>query len=90
MSKDQSPVQWTLPRWSADLIRETIRMDAMSGAFDPELRQELSGALDELKKAAVIECARCHRSGPAKTAHLHQGRYLCDERCWDDRLKASE
>jgi hypothetical protein len=90
MSKDQSPVQWALPRWAADLIRETIAMDAKSAAFDPELRRELSVALDAIDKGAVIECSLCHQSCAAEKAHLHQGRYVCDERCWDDRLKASE
>ena len=90
MSKDQSPVQWTLPRWVADLIRETIQMDSRSTAFDPELRQKLSEALAGIKEAAVIECAWCHQLSAAQTAHLHQGRHVCDERCWDDRLKASE
>ena len=90
MSRDPSPVQWTLPRWAADLIRETIAMDSRSGAFDPELRQELSEALGGIKEASVIECARCHQLCAAEKAHLHQGRYVCDERCWDYRLKASE
>jgi hypothetical protein len=47
MNKDQSRVQWTLPRWAADLIRETIELDSRSGAFDHALRQELSEALGE-------------------------------------------
>src|SRR5438094_5555592 len=37
MNKDQSPVQWTLPRWAEDLIRETIELDSRSGAFDHAL-----------------------------------------------------
>ena len=90
MSKDPSTVQWTLPQWAADLIRETIEMDARSAAFDPELRRELSAALQGINEAAVIECAMCHQLCAAEKAHLHQGRYVCDERCWDDRLKASE
>ena len=90
MSKDSSPVQWTLPRWAADLIREIIGMDSRSGAFEPELRQELSEALGGIKEASVIECAWCHQLCAAETAHLHQGRCIRDERCWDERLKASE
>jgi hypothetical protein len=90
MSRDQSPVHWALPRWAADLIRETIAMDAKSAAFDPHLRRELSAALDAIDKGAVIECAQFHQPCAAEKAHLHQGRYLCDERCWDVRLKASE
>jgi hypothetical protein len=50
MSKDKSPVQWTLPRWAADLIRETIELDSKSGAFDHALRLELSEALGEINQ----------------------------------------
>jgi hypothetical protein len=90
VSQDHSPVEWALPRWAADLIRQTIEMDARYGAFDPELRRALSAALDGINEGAVIECAVCHQLCAADKAHLHQGRYVCDERCWDDRLKASE
>jgi len=50
MNKEHSPIQWTLPMWAADLIRETIALDSRSGAFDPSLRQELSEALDEINE----------------------------------------
>jgi hypothetical protein len=90
VKKDQSPVQWSLPRWAADLIRETIELDSRSGAFDAKLRRELSAALAGIQAGAAVECAVCHQFCVADKAHLHQGRYLCDERCWDDRLKASE
>ncbi len=45
MNADQRPIQWTMPKWAADLIRETIEMDSKSRAFDPELRQKLAKAL---------------------------------------------
>ena len=54
MNKDQSPVQWTLPRWAADLIRETIELDSKSGAFDRALRQELSEALDQIEQTDLF------------------------------------
>ena len=37
-----------------------------------------------------VECALCHLPCLAEAAHLHQGNWICHERCWDDRLKASE
>jgi hypothetical protein len=79
MSKDPSPVQWTLPRWAANLIRETMEMDSRSGAFDPNLRQELSRALGGIKEASIIECAWCHRLCAAETAHLHQELWRSDK-----------
>ncbi len=51
MNADQSPVQWTLPRWAADLIRETIEMDSKSAAFDLGLRQQLAEALGAIEEA---------------------------------------
>ncbi len=51
MNPDQSPVQWTLPRWAADLIRETIEMDSKSAAFDHELREQLAEALGTIEEA---------------------------------------
>ncbi len=51
MNPDQSPVQWTLPRWAADLIRETIEMDSKSAAFDLGLRQQLAEALGAIEEA---------------------------------------
>ncbi|MGH7971421.1 MAG: hypothetical protein ACREIC_22100 [Limisphaerales bacterium] len=35
-------------------------------------------------------CSLCHLPGLRESAHRHQGKWVCDERCWDDRLKASE
>ena len=51
MNADQTPVQWTLPRWAADLIRETIEMDSKSAAFDLGLRQQLAEALGAIEEA---------------------------------------
>jgi len=51
MNPDQRLVQWTLPRWAADLIRETIAMDSKSAAFDLELREPLAEALGAIEEA---------------------------------------
>ncbi len=42
------------------------------------------------RKAYEIKCSLCHLPCLAETAHLHQGKWICEERCWDNRLKASE
>ncbi len=51
MNSDERPVQWTLPRWAADLIRETIEMDSKSAAFDAELRLHLVETLGAIEEA---------------------------------------
>lgn len=38
----------------------------------------------------LTECSICHSAIRIKDAHLHQGKLIGDECCWDDRLKASE
>jgi hypothetical protein len=38
----------------------------------------------------TVPCKFCAKDVSAKTAHLHQGQWIGDECCWDDRLKASE
>lgn len=35
-------------------------------------------------------CSCCHKPISTKTAHLHQGEWIGDECCWDERLRASE
>ena len=38
----------------------------------------------------TVECSLCGKQTPADTAHLHQGKWIGDDCCWDDRLKSSE
>jgi len=38
----------------------------------------------------TIICSTCHRPTAANAAHLHQGEWIGDNCCWDDRLKSSE
>ena len=37
-----------------------------------------------------VECCMCGRQVPEETAHLHQGKWIGDNCCWDERLRASE
>jgi hypothetical protein len=37
-----------MPDSSAHLIRETVKMDSQSSAFDPELRADLCAALNSI------------------------------------------
>jgi len=54
MAKDHTPIQWMLPRWAAELIFETIKLDSESGAFDPALRKELAAALETITESELI------------------------------------
>lgn len=41
------------------------------------------------KKKRCVRCKFCGSLVAKKTAHLHQGSWIC-EVCWDDRLKSTE
>jgi hypothetical protein len=41
----QDLVHWTLPRWAADLCRETLICDSNSASFDPSVRKKIARAL---------------------------------------------
>lgn len=38
----------------------------------------------------TVECKFCGKQVPADTAHLHDGGWVGDECCWDERLRSSE
>lgn len=42
------------------------------------------------KKQRRVRCKFCNRLCNKNTAHLHQGLWVGNECCWDDRLKSSE
>jgi hypothetical protein len=40
--------------------------------------------------AETVTCKLCKEQVDADTAHRHQGEYVGDECCWDDRLRGTE
>lgn len=55
-----------------------------------EFLKEADDEADENELAEKIMCSVCSELCLVKTAHLHQGEYIGDECCWDERLKSSE
>ena len=53
MNKGKPVVQWTLPKWAAELILETLNQDARSAAFDPKLRKQLAAALGAISESRL-------------------------------------
>ena len=47
-------------------------------------------AVDATDLGEAVSCSLCGGHVPLKTAHLHQGEYIGDECCWDERLRSSE
>lgn len=37
-----------------------------------------------------VRCCHCGKLTDAKTAHRHQGKWIGDSCCWDERLRSSE
>lgn len=37
-----------------------------------------------------VTCSLCGKDIPEKTAHIHQGEWIGDDCCWDERLRSSE
>lgn len=42
------------------------------------------------RRVRMIYCSLCGELCVAADAHLHQGKHIGDECCWDDRLHGSE
>jgi len=38
----------------------------------------------------AVNCSLCGNWTPADTAHLHRGKWVGDECCWDERLRSTE
>jgi len=53
MKKDHTTVQWTMPRWAAELIFESVKMDSESIHVDRPLRKELAKALNTITETEV-------------------------------------
>jgi hypothetical protein len=47
-------------------------------------------AADEECVEDTVTCKFCGEDVPADTAHLHDGSWVGDECCWDERLKSTE
>lgn len=64
--------------------------DIVDSTMDEDrLRDVIEDAIQMLEIDRV-DCSFCDRPVPAATAHLHQGEWVGDECCFDERLRASE
>ena len=43
------------PRWAWDTIEETLRLDAESSAFDPQLRRDIRKALSAVQDVDQVD-----------------------------------
>ena len=56
------------------------------------IRSAIRAAIDkgEIGPRKTVACSLCGNPCDAGKAHLHQGKWIGDECCWDERLRASE
>jgi hypothetical protein len=64
---------------------------------DDELLAQTKAAHQKIKEILeeagvlikTVPCKFCGREVPEKTAHLHEGAWVGDECCWDERLRTT-
>lgn len=61
------------------------REEAEPAGADP-----LSRAWESQVPATGPQCKLCRKPCAAETAHRHDGGWVGDECCWDERLKSTE
>lgn len=44
----------------------------------------------EIEEDDMVDCKFCHLQVPVSTAHWHNGNWVGDECCWDERLRSTE
>lgn len=73
-------------------VRDLSTFDKQGPQDDEHIKQAIRLALDkaEIGPKKTVTCSLCGKPCGAMLAHLHQGKWIGDECCWDERLKASE
>jgi hypothetical protein len=71
------PVRWTLPEWAAELILETLRTDVASPAFDPDLRHQLSAAIQSINQTGLV-CNTIKMDSGFDLFRLSKGKEIVD------------
>lgn len=70
-----------------ELVRDGASWCGVCGAVGPDsdVQWHPEGWLDD-----AVPCALCNRLVSGRCAHRHQGLWIGDECCWDERLRSSE
>ena len=72
--------------------RRAWKRHAADRVEEKAIKAAIRAALDkgEIGSKKTVACSLCGKPCDAGKAHLHQGKWVGDECCWDERLKASE
>jgi hypothetical protein len=64
--------------------------EEVMGAIMRVLKGDPTSSSIDVNNTRLVTCCLCHAETPESTAHLHQGEWICDDGCWDERLHNSE
>jgi hypothetical protein len=80
---------FTVPRENYSTVTEQYQelLDRMSAGLEDCPDTDCGWCHPEVN---MVTCSLCHAETPESTAHLHQGEWIGDSCCWDQRLRASE
>lgn len=62
----------------------------IEGGDPPQMECYDCGRIYTVPQSAFVTCKFCGKPAEASTAHLHDGQYVGDECCWDERLRTTE
>lgn len=85
----QVPLQVTRVNWPAIAEEAEERLGDDANAEQRAALAAMRARANELDGDRVW-CKFCGHQVSAVTAHLHQGEWVGDECCWDERLKMTE
>jgi hypothetical protein len=78
----------------ADSLKSEVQRQDWEGCTVREIALDVLAILDDAgvpdASPSNVTCAICRQRCAARTAHLHQGQWIGDECCWDERLRSSE
>lgn len=55
-----------------------------------ELGEDIDAPADAPEETQTVKCKLCTRQVCSSTAHMHDGEWVGDNCCWDERLKSTE
>ena len=73
-------------------VRDLSTFDKAAPHNEKNVKKAIRAALDkgEIGPTKTAVCSLCGKPCDAGKAHLHQGKWIGDECCWDERLRSSE
>lgn len=72
--------------WTEEDVRNWVKCLIGQGTRESDLQAVDIKALP----LSNVACSLCGKVGPGNVAHLHQGKWVGDDCCWDEKLRSTE